>query len=228
MLTAFVSDQIWLCVYPVWLAGLQVDARMTVIRLRSGEIMLHSPCEMTSEVITDIRALGPVGHIVAPGNYHTMYITAAQRAFPNAKTWICPGIERRRPNIRYDGILGDEAPEAWAGEIKQVLMRGTSVMREVAMLHRESRTLILVDLIENFTDQTPHIGGALKFLLKYVARMWNRPTPAPEYRLGWSNRKAVRASLERILAWDFDRIVLSHGDLIELDAKAIARKAWKL
>jgi hypothetical protein len=65
-------------------------------------------------------------------------------------------------------------------------------------------------------------------LLKYVARMWNRPTPAPEYRLGWSNRKAVRASLERILAWDFDRIVLSHGDLIELDAKAIARKAWKL
>jgi len=32
--------------------------------------------------------------------------------------------------------------------------------------------------------------------------------------------------LERILDWDFDRIVLSHGENIESDAKAVLRKAW--
>jgi hypothetical protein len=40
------------------------------------------------------------------------------------------------------------------------------------MYHRASRTLILVDLIENFTDATPNTGGALKFWFKYVLRMW--------------------------------------------------------
>lgn len=112
------------------------------------------------------------------------------------------------------------------GQIDQVLVEGTRIMREVAMFHRASRTLILVDLIENFTDATPHTGGALKFWFRYVLRMWNNPRPAPEYRMGWSDRAAAAQSLRRILAWDFERIVIAHGDLIEHDAHAVAARAW--
>ena len=99
-------------------------------------------------------------------------------------------------------------------------------MREVAMYHRASRTLILVDLIENFTDATPNVGGALKIWFKYVARMWDNPRPAPEYRMGWSDRTAAARSLRHILAWDFQQIVLSHGDLIDRDAHEVASRAW--
>ena len=99
-------------------------------------------------------------------------------------------------------------------------------MREVAMFHRASRTLILVDLIENFTDATPRIGGALKFWFRYGLRMWNNPRPAPEYRLGWNDRQVAANSLRRILAWDFQQIVLSHGDLINRNAHAVAATAW--
>jgi len=86
--------------------------------------------------------------------------------------------------------------------------------------------LILVDLIENFTDATPHTSGALKFWFKTVLRMWNNPLPAPEYRMGWRDRAAAAQSLRRILAWDFERIVLSHGDCIERDAHEVAARAW--
>ncbi len=199
---------------------------MTVIRLASGELVLHSPCNITAAMAKEISALGVVAHIVAPGNFHHLYVAGAQAAFPNAKTWICPGIERKRPDLKYDGLLGDVAPVDWAGEMDQTLVRGTRIMREVAMFHRASRTLILVDLIENFTDATPHTGGALKLWFKYVFRMWNNPRPAPEYRMGWSDRKAAAKSLRRILAWDFQRIVLSHGDLIERAAREVAIKAW--
>ncbi len=199
---------------------------MTVIRLVSGELMLHSPCNITTAVAKEISALGPVAHIVAPGNFHHMYAATAQAAFTRAKTWICPGIERRHPGLKYDGLLDDVAPADWAGEIDQALVQGTRIMREVAMFHRASHTLILVDLIENFTDATPHTGGALKFWFKYVFRMWNRPRPAPEYRMGWNDRRAAAKSLRLILAWDFDRIVLSHGDLIERSAREVAIKAW--
>lgn len=225
-LTRYVADQIWLCTYPVRLAGTRFGARMTVIRLASGEILLHSPCDIGAALAEEISALGPVAHIVAPGNFHHLHVTSAQAAFPDAKTWICPGIETKRPDLRYDGILGDRAPADWLDEIDQVLVRGTRIMREVAMHHRASRTLILVDLIENFTDATPHVGATTKFWFKYVMRMWNKPCPAPEYRLGWSDQKAAAKSLRRILAWDFQRIVLAHGDLVERAAHEVANKAW--
>ncbi len=188
--------------------------------------MLHSPCDITAAVAEKISALGPVAHIVAPGNYHTLYAATAQAAFPTAKTWICPGIERKRPGLKYHGVLGDAAPADWIGEIDQVLVQGARYMREVAMFHRASRTLILVDLIENFTDTTPHIGRVLKFLFKHVFHMWNNPRPAPEYRMGWSNRRKAAKSLRRILLWDFQRIVLAHGDLIDRNAREVAAAAW--
>jgi len=199
---------------------------MTVMRLASGELILHSPCIITAEIADEIAAIGPVAHLVAPGNFHHLHVADAQAAFPKAKTWLCPGIERKSPHLKYDGMLGDVSPVQWRGEIDQVLMRGTRIMREVAMFHRPSRTLILVDLIENFTDVTPDVSGTLKFWFKYVLHMWNRPCFAPEYRLGWSNRVAAAESLRRILAWDFRQIVIAHGDLIERDAHAIAAAAW--
>lgn len=225
-LSPYVPGQIWLCAYPVRLAGTRFDARMTVIRLASGELMLHSPCEINAALAQEIAALGPVAHIVAPGNFHHLFVASAQAAFPAAKTWICPGVEKRQPGLTYDAVLGDAPPPDWVGEIDQVLVAGTRIMREVAMFHRASRTLILVDLIENFTDATPGVGGALKFWFKYVLRMWNNPRPAPEYRMGWRDRAAAAQSLRRILAWNFERIVLSHGDCIERDAHAVAEQAW--
>jgi hypothetical protein len=226
LLSQFIADQIWLCAYPVRLAGTRFDARMTVIRLGSGQIMLHSPCRITAALSQEILALGPVSHIVVPGNFHHLHAASAQFAFPDAKTWICPGVERKRPDLAYDAVLGDLAPPEWKEEIDQVLVQGMGIMREVAMYHRASRTLILVDLIENFTDATPNIGGALKFWFKYVLRTWGHPSPAPEYRIGLSDRSLAVKSLRRILAWDFQQIILSHGDLVTDDAHDVADEAW--
>ena len=225
-LVPYVADQIWLCTYPMRLAGTRFGARMTVVRLASGRLLLHSPCNITAAIAEEISTIGPVAHILAPGNFHHVHVTTAQVAFPKAKTWICPGVESRSPGLKYDGFLGDVAPADWVDEIDQVLVQGSRIMREVAMFHRASRTLILVDLIENFTDATPHTGAALKFFFKYVLGMWNNPRPAPEYRMGWSDRQAAAKSLRRILAWDFHQIVLSHGDLIDRNAREVAVAAW--
>ena len=104
---------------------------------------------------------------------------------------------------------------SWSTDLDQVLIRGSRFIQEVAFLHRPSRTLILVDLIENYGDNSTKANWVLQFWWKYVFRMWNRPKPAPEYQLGWNDKAAAKESLERILAWDFDRIIISHGDLIE-------------
>ena len=57
--------------------------------------------------------------------------------------------------------------------------------------------------------------------------MWNIPKPAPEYQLGWSDKRAARAALKNILLWEFDKIILAHGDLIEIDGRLVVETAWR-
>jgi hypothetical protein len=201
---------------------------MTVIRISDTKLMLHSPCEIDAATKEAILALGDVACIVAPGSYHYFHIASAQAAFPGADTYICPGIERKRPDIDFDWFLGDRPPELWMGALDQVLVRGNKYIWEVAFFHKPSQTLLLVDLIENITDQTPNVNWLLTLWWKVVFRMWNHPKPAPEYQLGWTDKAAARKSLQKILQWDFEKIVLSHGDLIETDANETALEAWKV
>ncbi len=123
-LTEFSQDQIWTRDYPVKLAICPFNARMSVIRLEDGQLMLHSPCDINDATAAAISKLGQVGYIVAPGSFHHMYVTEAQRRFPNAQTYICPGIERKVPSLRFDWILGPRSPAVWSDTIDQVLIRG--------------------------------------------------------------------------------------------------------
>ncbi len=227
LLDEYVPGAIWLCRYPVSYMGAAFDARMTVIRLRDGRLMLHSPCPIDGAMKAALSALGPIAYLVAPGTYHYLNIASAQAAFPAAETFLCPGIERKRPELKFDWLLGDTAPDSWRGQIDQVLVRGARWIWEVAFFHRDTRTLILVDLVENFTDRTPHANWALKLWWKAVFRMWNNPMPAPEYQWGWQDKPAARQSLLDILKWTFDRVIVSHGDLIETDARQTLEQAWK-
>jgi hypothetical protein len=225
-LNEFAPGRIWLCDYPVRYAGARFLARTTIIRLKDRSLLIHSPCEMREELAAEIATLGEVAHIVAPGTFHYFHVASCQRAFPAAQTYICPGIERKRPEIAFDWLLGDRSPAPWAEEIDQVLIRGTRFISEVAFFDRVSRTLVLVDLVENIGDATPGTDRVLRFWWKVVMRMWNRARPAPEYQLGWGHKRAVAASLGRILEWDFERVVIAHGDPIEKDARAVVREAW--
>jgi len=226
-LREYIAEQIWLCSYPVNYLGIKLRSRMTVIRLDDRKLMLHSPCEIDDHMRRALAALGEVAYIVAPGTFHYLHFASAQAAYPEADTFICPGVERKRPEIHFDWLLGDTAPAAWAGHLDQVLVRGNRWIWEVVFFHRRTKTQIVVDLIEKFTDATPHVDWKLKLWWKVVFHMWNAAKPAPEYQLGWSDRKAARASLQRILRWNFERVIPAHGDLIDSDARLAVEKAWR-
>jgi len=226
-LVEFAPGAVWLVDYPLRFAGMDIEARMSVIRLADGRVILHSPCNIGPELQAAIETIGPVGWIVAPGSYHHLHVAAAKAVFPEAEVLICPGVERKQPGLAYDHLLGDTPRPAWGDEIAQVLVRGNRVIREVVFYHRPSRTLIVTDLIEWIGDNTPWAQrGMIRLWWKWVTFMWNKPRPAPEYRMGWRDRRAAAASLRRILAWDFERIVIAHGELVTENAKAVAEDAW--
>ena len=176
-LECFVAGQIWVCEYPVSYSGTIFSARMVVIRLTDGTLVLQSPCHIDDDLKQAILAIGNVVAIVAPGSFHYFHVESAQQAFPNTETYICPGVEQKCPKLQFDWVLGDRSPELWSGQLDQVLVRGAKIIWEVAFFHRASRTLILVDLIENIGDETPNVGLGLKLWWKMVFHMWNHPKP---------------------------------------------------
>jgi hypothetical protein len=199
---------------------------MTAIKLRSGEILIHSPCAFDEALTAEVAALGPVAAIIAPGNFHWLHVRSCQQAFPQAATYICPGVEKRAKGLTFDHVLGDTAPALWASELSQVFLQGTRVMCEVAFFHRASKTLILVDLVENVTAATTGTNWFLRLVFRTIG-MWNTPSPAPEYRLGLGDKALVRQCMMRILEWDFERVILSHGDLVTHDARQRVAHAWR-
>lgn len=227
MLSEYLAGRIWFRGYSANYWGARVPARMTVVRLNDGGLWLHSPGELDQRTVAEIQSLGAVTAIVAPGNFHHLHVADAQQYFPDAATYICPGVERKQPGLDYTGLLSDEPPGAWRGELEQVVVRGTRWMWEVAFFHVDTRTLILVDLIENFPRAGERPDRVLRLWLKWVFRMWGRPAPAPEYRMGWGDRAVVRGCLERILQWPFDRVIVNHGDPVECRAHEVARDAWR-
>jgi hypothetical protein len=124
-------------------------------------------------------------------------------------------------------MLGDQPDPRWADELDQCFVRGNRIISEVVFLHKPSKTLIVVDVVENIGDKTPATNWVLQLWWKVFFRKWNKATPAPEYQMGWKDKTAARKSLNRILSWDFERVILAHGELIESNAKAIVREAWR-
>lgn len=227
-LSEFVKDQIWILEYPIRYGGIDLFARMTIIKLDNGDLIIHDPCQIDGSIKQAINALGEVKYIIVPGNFHHLFVTQFQQEYPNAETFICPGLERKRPDIAFDWILGNKPDHRWAGVIEQVLVQGPKIMWEVAFFHKPSKTLILVDVLENIGDDYKHPAGlVLRFWWKVVFRMWNKPKAAPEYQMAWGKKAIVKRSLDRILAWQAERVILAHGECIEGNVANILRSAWR-
>ena len=227
-LTEYVSGNIWLLDYPVRFGGMDLFGRTTIIRLENGDLIVHDPCKIDDSTKAKIDEIGRVKYIIAPGSYHHLFVADFQKKYPDAETFLCPGLERKRPDIEFDWVLGNKPDHRWEDDIDQVLVQGTKHIWEVAFFHKSSKTLILVDLLENIGDDYEHEAGLLlRFWWKGVFRMWNNPKAAPEYQMGWGNREIVKISLNKILSWDARRVIIAHGENIEEYVRETLARAWE-
>jgi hypothetical protein len=228
-----VADGVWIVdAEPVHAGGLPLPLRMSIIRLASGDLLLHSPTPYTPGLRRRIEELGPIRHLIAPSVGHWMFLRDWQRACANATTWAVPGLRERsqvrRAGVRIDAVLGDTAPDIWAGEIDQVLVQAP-VFKEVDLFHRPSRTLLLTDLVLNLeNDRLPVLARPLAHLLGIVAPRGKAPIYVR--LLLRANQREVMQAAARLIAFQPKRVIFSHGGWFEDDATEKLRRslAWIL
>ncbi len=217
-----IAPNLWVARRPLKLAVGDIGTRMTVIRLVDGSLFLHSPVRLDEATRAAVDELGPVRHLIAPSKVHHLFAGDFKAAYPDALLYGPPGLAEKRRHLHIDSVLGDEAPEAWRAEIEQHLFRGAPRMNEVVFFHRASRTLLLTDLA--FNVPAGRTEGARLFY--WIVGAAGHFGPHRLVRLVIRDRAAARASLERILAWDFDRVIVTHGEILETGGKERLRQGF--
>jgi len=189
--------------------GVHLGSRMTVVKLPGGGLWLHSPVPIDAETKTQLDELGGVEHIVAPNLYHHVYAGDAKALWPNATLHAAQGLDKKRKDLAIDAQLTEEAPQAWGDALRPAYIRG-SMLRETVFFHPSSGTLISSDLVENFTTSE---HWPTRMYLK-CAGLHGKPGWSRFLRMIYRDRKAAATSIHQILEWDFDKLVVAHGELL--------------
>jgi len=207
--------------------GIWFSTRMTIVKLSNGSLWVDSPVTVPADTLKRITALGPVNYLVAATPRHVWRLAGWHTQFPEAQMWAPrrgPFTLPREP-LAYDGILADAPPACWAHDLDQLAFQGNPLIEEVVFLHRASHTVILDDLIQIH----PVVKG--KPVCNVLFRIAGVAAPhggVPlDGRLSFIHRKRARRSLERLLSWDFDKLIIAHGPCVEKNAKTFVERAFR-
>jgi hypothetical protein len=216
-----VEDNLWFVHIPTTSGAIRLGMRMTVVRLRNGGLWLHAPVPLDNGLLGALQTLGPVRYIVAPNLMHHRYLAACRRLFPEARILAAPGLASKREDMQFDGMLGQTGELGYGTDLVQHVVAGAPRLNEVAFLHVSTRTLILTDLLFNIH---PPANLGTRVYLK-LAGKYGAPCQTALLRWFVKDKNAFSASMDHLLNWDFDRIVLSHGQLVASGGRSALRDA---
>lgn len=215
MLFELIPNRIWHAQVPVSFAGISMKTRMSVVRLADGKLWIHSPVKLDPALSRALDELGNVAYVCAPNRFHHLFIEEFAAGYPRASLFVAPGLPDKRPEIGYTRILSNRPEPEWDGELDQLLFEGMPMLNEVVWLHQESKTLILTDLCLYFMDDAATLTRILMRMLGGYRTLGMSKT----IRLMVKDRNQARASRDRILNWDFERVIVSHEHIVMANGK---------
>ncbi len=211
-----IADGVWVAEHDFRMGLIDFGGRMTVLRASDGSLLLYSVIPIDDALAAELAALGEVRHLVGPSAMHHLFLAAASARYPDATVYAPRALAKKRRDLRVDVVLEDRAPAAWGDAIAMIAIAGAPRVDEVILFHRPSRTLVVCDLVF-------HVHAARGWISRLFFELigaWQRVQQGPLWRLG-TDRAAAEASLEPMWAWDFARVIVAHGRILEgPDAKA--------
>ena len=222
------AENLWLADGPnVSDFGITFTTRMAIAKLSDDSLWLNSPVPVPFNTLKRITELGPVKYLLAATPRHVWRLAAWHTLFPEAQLWAPrPTLfTLKKGRLSFSGILGDDPPQGWKADLDQLAFKGNPLIEEVCFFHKQSRTVILDDLIQihSIVKGKPFRNVLFK-LLGVASPDGGVPLDG---RLSFTDRDLARRSLEKLLSWDFDKLVIAHGVCIEKDAKPFVERAFR-
>jgi hypothetical protein len=152
--------------------------------------------------------------------FHDTFARDGRAAFPDIPYFAPDGF---RPSFGTTssaslnpGFLSSP-PTEWSGEVDVLQLDGMPKLREHVFLHRATRTLIVADLVFNFG---PRSSAWTRWFFRWLGGIRQFPGMSRLFRASIRDRAAFARSIQTMMQWDFDRLIVGHGEIIECGAKA--------
>lgn len=220
---------IWVAQQPLRYFGLSVGTRMTVIRLDNQELVVISPICPSNEMVHQLNQLGSVKHIIAPNLYHYLFADDFKAHYREATFWAAPGLKAKRPNLSIDRTIKNTSPLCVGLDhlifdgFRTLGTSGFESLNECIFFHADSRTLVLTDAAFHFDESFPFVTQ----LATRVLGGYKSLSPSFLEKVATTKKEKVSQSIKEILSWDFDRVVMAHGSIIERDGKEKLREGYR-
>lgn len=181
-----------------------LPVRSVLVNTEKGNILFSPGSKLRDDQIT---SAGLVTDIVAPSLFHCGGVAKASSILTQAKLWGPIGVKKIKSEILWASELD---PHLWPynDELVAVPIEGMPKVNEVVFIHKKSKSLIVADLCFNLINQkgfgpwlilnlfgTYEDLGVSRFFLNFV-----------------KDRDAFIRSLATLFSYNFDNIIVSHGE----------------
>ncbi|MCG8455279.1 MAG: DUF4336 domain-containing protein [Holophagales bacterium] len=216
------AEGVWVGAAPARILGMPLTTTMTVLRLGDGGLLLHSPTAMTPERLSAVRELGRVSHLYAPSLTHQRRIGEWAEAFPQARLHGPTGLAVERPDLRIDRSHGDPMDPEMEGMVEEFPIAGFR-LQETVVFYRPARVMIVADLVHNIGRPAHRWTRIYAGLMGFYGRI------ELSRMLRWiafDDRRAARASLDRVLAEPFEALIVGHGNHLRTGGREALAAAY--
>ncbi|MEP0901399.1 DUF4336 domain-containing protein [Nodosilinea sp. FACHB-13] len=230
MLLRAIDRDLWVAEQPLRYFGLGIGTRMTVIRLVGNQLVVISPIQVSEELVDELNKLGTVTHIIAPNLYHYQFVTGFKATYPAATVWATAGLSAKKPELTIDQAISDGSNSPWEGierlffdGFKTLSPSGPDPLEEWVFFHAASGTLILTDTAFCFDESSPWLTQ----LVTKLGGGYKNLSPSLLERVATRDKEKVKASAEQVLRWDFERVIVAHGSIVEQGGKQQFQRGYE-
>ena len=186
---------------------------------------MHSPIDLTAVVkgvVTDLG--GEVSALIAPNKFHHLFIEQWIEEFPHARVFAESQVKRKVPSLAIAEEITNVPPELYSAEIDQVVFGGNRMFTEAVFFHKDSRTLILTDLMINL--RTEKVKFLPKLFLKFEGITFPNGGIPRLYRWFTTDRSQAKQALAVIQKWSPERLIFCHGEPFEDSAQIVINREF--
>jgi len=239
--------------------GCPYPTRSVIIRINASDhdgqceaqaaAWIWSPVAYNKELAEEIELkVGPVKFIVSPNKIHHIFLGEWVAKYPAAIVYLPPGLRERSvlkgklpldDSTRVKELVpvkpsSDPQKVPWYDSVDYLNVGGSLFMDEVVFFHKESKTLVVGDLIQRHTlGSNPALFAPGKyFWIRKLMTMdgilgLDGSTPR-EWRLSFPiwKRTEIRSVVSKILDnWQPEGLIVAHGECAKRQACEIVQKA---
>lgn len=217
-----IDHNLWVAEQEQKFMGLEVGTRMTVVRLSNKSILLISPIRIDVKLKQQLDELGEVKYLIAPNLFHYSYIAECQKIYADAQTISPPGLTNKNPDLKIDIVFTEDAI-AFNSELEYLHLAGFQIFvvpkiraaNEIVFYHPQTKTLIITDSAFNLDNSFPiatQIVGRLMGSYQVLKPSWLE-------KVAIKNPQLLQQSISQVMTWDFKRVFMAHGKIVEDNAK---------